>query len=174
MGIKHSFQSGIADGVDTTLVRPSNWNADHVCTDGAILGKVRMTPEGGVAIQLTNKTGVASVKGTLVSASATTDNAFELQSNELDTFGVVYEAGIADGSECWVVISGRAQVLLKDTTASTRKDLCVAADTDGRALSVAMPTTPPSVDQHWKECGHFIESKVAGTSVLAYAMLHFN
>lgn len=29
MGIKHSFTSGKSDGADATLVRPSNWNANH-------------------------------------------------------------------------------------------------------------------------------------------------
>lgn len=29
MGIKHPFVSGKADGGDTTLVQPSNWNANH-------------------------------------------------------------------------------------------------------------------------------------------------
>lgn len=29
MPVKHSFTSGVADGADATLVRPSNWNADH-------------------------------------------------------------------------------------------------------------------------------------------------
>jgi len=27
--LRHKFQSGIADGADATLVRPSNWNDDH-------------------------------------------------------------------------------------------------------------------------------------------------
>jgi hypothetical protein len=30
MSIKHAFHSDISDGADTSLVRPSNWNADHV------------------------------------------------------------------------------------------------------------------------------------------------
>ena len=30
MSIKHAFESAKADGVDATLVRPSNWNAEHV------------------------------------------------------------------------------------------------------------------------------------------------
>lgn len=30
MAVKHSFTSAIADGVDASLVQPSNWNADHV------------------------------------------------------------------------------------------------------------------------------------------------
>ena len=29
MGIKHDFTSGKSDSADTTLVNPSNWNADH-------------------------------------------------------------------------------------------------------------------------------------------------
>ena len=28
--ITHTFVSGISDGTDSTLVRPSNWNASHV------------------------------------------------------------------------------------------------------------------------------------------------
>jgi len=30
MSIKHAFESAKADGADATLVRPSNWNAEHV------------------------------------------------------------------------------------------------------------------------------------------------
>jgi hypothetical protein len=33
MGIKHPFTSAKVDGGDTTLVQPSNWNADHVIND---------------------------------------------------------------------------------------------------------------------------------------------
>jgi hypothetical protein len=29
MAIKHAFTSAVADGADATLVRPSNWNANH-------------------------------------------------------------------------------------------------------------------------------------------------
>lgn len=32
MQVTHAFTSGLADGPDATLVRPSNWNADHVLT----------------------------------------------------------------------------------------------------------------------------------------------
>lgn len=34
MSLRHAFSSSLADGGDTTIVRPSNWNADHV-VDGA-------------------------------------------------------------------------------------------------------------------------------------------
>jgi hypothetical protein len=33
--VKHSFTSSKADGADTTLVRPSNWNDGHVYTGGS-------------------------------------------------------------------------------------------------------------------------------------------
>ena len=32
MAIKHKFQSGISDGADSTVVRPSNWNDSHSVT----------------------------------------------------------------------------------------------------------------------------------------------
>lgn len=36
MTITHAFTSGKSDGADTTLVRASNWNADHVIGDGTL------------------------------------------------------------------------------------------------------------------------------------------
>lgn len=38
MALKHTFVSAIADGADATLVRPSNWNADHsIDLDGLVI-----------------------------------------------------------------------------------------------------------------------------------------
>lgn len=36
MAVKHAFTSGVADGVDDTVVQPSDWNANHVIEDGTI------------------------------------------------------------------------------------------------------------------------------------------
>lgn len=36
MAIKHTFVSAKADGADTSLVRPSDWNADHTIEDASI------------------------------------------------------------------------------------------------------------------------------------------
>lgn len=36
MAIKHAFTSGVSDGADTTVVRPSNWNANHTIDDKTI------------------------------------------------------------------------------------------------------------------------------------------
>jgi len=96
--------------------------------------RVKFTTEGGLAIQLINKTGAASVRGTLVEADTTTDLAFKV--NDADghhPIGAVYEAGVADAALCWVVIYGKCQVLLKDTTASTRGYWVKSSDAAGRA-----------------------------------------
>ena len=39
--VTHKFVSGIADGGDATLVRPSNWNDEHSITD--VTGTVEVT-----------------------------------------------------------------------------------------------------------------------------------
>ena len=136
--------------------------------------KFGITPEGGQVIKLTNKTGGASVKGTLVEADSTTDNAFELSEADCEeVIGVVYEDGVADGSECWVVVSGIAEVLLKNSTASTRGYWVASSDTVGRAD--ATNSAPPGfVATHFQEIGHCLESQGADTDVLAKCMLHFN
>jgi hypothetical protein len=52
ISLKHAFTSAKADGGDNTLVRPSNWNAEHTLTSatGVILG--RMTAGTGAVEEL--------------------------------------------------------------------------------------------------------------------------
>ncbi len=140
--------------------------------------KVMITPIGGIAIQLTNKTGGASVKGTIVIADTTTDNAFDITEADDDhPIGVVYEAGVADAAECWVVIYGIAEVLLKDTTASTHGYWVKTSDTAGRAdATIAAPPGGgiSELDEHMQEIGHCLETQTGGTDVLAKIVMHFN
>jgi hypothetical protein len=147
----------------------------EIGAQGAIeSGQAVMLPSGGFAIRLTNKTGAASVKGTIVEASSGTDNAFDVAAaDSLDPIGVVYENGIPDGSECLIVIMGRCQVLLKDSTASTREYWVGTSDTGGRADATSA-TPPGAVLAHFQEIGHALESVSAGTDELAWIMLHFN
>jgi hypothetical protein len=161
----------------TTLTAQKAPLANPTFTGTVTTPKVVLTPEGGIAISLLNKTGVTSVKGSVVSCASSTDNAFILQANEFDAIGVVYQSGIADGSACLVVVSGIAEVLLKNTTASTRGYWVKSADTDGRAdATTALPTggSFAGVDDHFKEIGHCLETKVGGTDVLAKIVLHMN
>ncbi len=130
-------------------------------------------------VQLINKTGVPSVYGEIVETSTTTDFAFQVNvANSAEMMGVVYEAGIADGSICWIVVGGSAQVLLEDATAAThgfwaRNSITVAGRADITNAS------PPgggvaAIDRHFREIGHSIETVVGGTDVLAEIMVHFN
>jgi len=143
--------------------------------------KVRMhydsgTGERGFQIKMNNKTGGATVKGTLVSASSSTSNAFIAQSSGYDTFGIVYEAGINDGSEAWIWVTGSvAEVLWKDNTASTMGNVALGDDTDGRAYDVAVPSGNPVVAEHFREIGHVLETQANNlTDSLVLVHLHFN
>ena len=136
--------------------------------------KAKVTAEGGFAVRLTNKTGANSVKGTVVEADGAVDDAFELApADATDAIGVVYEDGIADGAECWIVWGGIADVLLKDGTAATRHYWVMVSDVAGRAdATSAVP--PGAVLAHFREIGHCVESVGSGTDVLARIAVHFN
>lgn len=138
------------------------------------LSDFRITEEGGMAIRLTNLTGANTIKGTLVNVG---DNGFTVETSEFDSIGVVYEDGIADGQDAWIVVSGVVEILLVDATASTAGNWVFADAVDGRAnASLALPPggTISALENHFKEVGHCMETKIAGTDVLCKIALHFN
>jgi hypothetical protein len=138
---------------------------------------VALTELGGLAVKLTNKTGSNSIKGTVVKASTTDDLAFAAQAAQYESFGIVYEDGIADGSECFIVVQGVAEVLLEDTTAAEHGNWVYCSTVDGRA-NATLPFPPgggiPEHDEHFKEVGHCLQTVSSGTDVLAKCVLHFN
>jgi hypothetical protein len=71
VSLKHTFQSVIADSADSSLIQPSNWNAEHqlTCVTSVILGRVtsgtgaveELTPtqaKGLLAIAVADVTGL--------------------------------------------------------------------------------------------------------------------
>jgi len=129
----------------------------------------------GMVQKMLNKTGGATVLGTVVSTSDATDKGFKAQSDEFDSIGVVAEAGVADGSEAWIWLNGSVcQVLWKDGETATREYVAIAADTNGRGLNIPIPSVAPADAEHFKEIGHVMESKADGTDVLVLCHLHFN
>lgn len=137
----------------------------------------KFTPDGGVAIKKTNKTGAASIKGYCVTTGGTVDNSVILVGIDIpNCIGVFLESGIADGDDAWIVISGIADVYFWGST--TRGHLArtgLAADTgeiSGQALSEAIPTSPFATDKHFCEIGHVLESRTGAG--LAKCVLHFN
>ncbi len=137
---------------------------------------VMHTPEGGLAIPLINKTGAPSVKGAIVATHPDVDEAFRLcPASAPIPIGAVYESGIPDGGICWVVVSGIAEVLLKNDTGAVRTNWVGISDVAGRAIANAHPgAAPPETAVHNGEVGHSIQNKVAGTNVLAKIVMHFN
>lgn len=141
--------------------------------------RVKITPEGGLAVKMTNKTGGASVKGTLVrpyTATAINSAVTKIVVDIPDPIGVIYDDGVADGSEVWVVVSGIAQVLfIGNTSLDGLVRWFLTADAwyiSGYALWEALPSSPFATDKHFYEIGHCIEARTwAG---LAKCVLHFN
>ncbi|MFZ4463772.1 MAG: hypothetical protein ACOYN5_07980 [Bacteroidales bacterium] len=145
--------------------------------DGKVaIGSDPATNELGFLIKVVNRTGETSVKGKLVSASTTADNEVVLQANEFDTFGVIQQGGVAQGSEMWIWSVGSiCQVMFKDGVSVAHGEICIAADTDGRADRLTNPGSGlPGVETHFKECGHILQTVTAGTNILALTTIHFN
>jgi hypothetical protein len=139
-------------------------------------GKIMLTPEGGLAVQVVNNTGASSVKGTIVEASKSVDNAVALAAvDDVDPFGIVYSDAVDDGENIWVVISGIAEVLYSTTvTRGTFARVPIAADGGqaGYAIAEALPVPPLATNKHFQEIGHPLES--IGAPGLAKTVLHFN
>jgi hypothetical protein len=147
----------------------------HGASGGVALGWDSATNERGFLVKFINRTGGNSVKGEVVAVSTATDREIIKQANEYDAIGVIAEAGIAEGADVWVWMNGSvAQVLIKDGVAAVRGYVAISADTDGRGDNIAVPTETPTTGNHWKEIGHVMQAKDAGTDVLALVCLHFN
>lgn len=140
------------------------------------LGYDSDTGERGFLTKLTNRTGGASVKGTLLSASTTADAEVILQASEYDTIAVCQEAGVAEGSQMWCWMPGSiCQMLLKDTVTAAQGELALAADTDGRMDRTTNPGGGlPGTDIHFKEVGHVLQDVTGGTNQLCLVAMHTN
>lgn len=130
------------------------------------------TSEGGFYEKFINKTGASSVKGTIVVASTSTDNAVgKAPAGSTMPIGVIYETGIADGSSVKVVVYGKAEVLLADGQSATHGYWCgVSASVAGRMYQDVAPPT----DNHSREIGHSLQTHASGTDVLSLVQIHFN
>lgn len=135
-------------------------------------GSSGFTPEGGIFQTFVNNTG-NSVKGTIVVASTSIDNAVDIAPGDsLMPIGIIYENGIQNGNLVKVVTSGKAAVLLKNNEPANRGFWCGVSDTPGRMYQRTDPTF--TILEHSREIGHSLESKNSGTDVLALINLHFN
>jgi trimeric autotransporter adhesin len=133
-------------------------------------GNVTMTATGGMAILLTNSSGSSLSKGTVVQAGSTDLSFIAAAANSEYAIGVL-SADCANGAQGWVVVSGVAEVLIKDGTTATAGYWAGVSDTEGRAYMTT--SGPPGVSNHDKEIGHCLQTVSSGTNVLVKAVLHF-
>lgn len=129
------------------------------------------TSIGGFAVKLTNLSGGNTVAGELVQihSGAGLDDGFRTVSADSDiVIGVVYEAGVANEAEAWIVISGIANVLM-DAGGSTRGSRIISSSTAG---SADVWNVGGAVATHFQEIGHCLETRTGAG--LARCMLHFN
>ena len=71
VSVKHAFVSGKPDGADSTLVQPSNWNAEHTLTLGSSKLLGRITSGIGAVEEIGIGSGLTLASGS-VSANVTT------------------------------------------------------------------------------------------------------
>ena len=129
----------------------------------------KITPEGGFAVRLTNKSGAVTVKGQIVSHKGTVANAFDRTAVDAKhCLGVVYESGVEDGAQCWVVVAGIAQVLMKN--AATMGHICrIPLTADNGEAGYAMDAAQSDTASVYK-IGDVLES--AEAEVLCKVLLH--
>lgn len=170
--------SGGALYADDGIYSSSDVGGVSVYVDSSVYTPAgRMTPEGGYAVLLTNRTGGPSVKGEVVTASSGYDNSVsKIVVDVPSPIGVFYNSGVADGQPAWVVVSGVADVYFVGST--TRGHLArgfVTGDVgyvSGQAISEAVPSPPFATDKHFYEMGHVLETRTGAG--LAKCILHFN
>jgi len=132
------------------------------------------TIEGGLARYMTNKIGADSVKGSVIKICCTNEDSVILCPTGDDCpSGIIYDNGVADGDLVLVVYAGIAEILVDNSTAVVCGYWAGTSDTTaGRAKVLSAPPAPPA-DGRNQELGFFIESKNAGTDILAKTIIHF-
>jgi hypothetical protein len=149
-----------------------NQQAYFTATDQRI-GANLFTADGGIARQKINKTGAPSIKGTVVKNDTTVANGvIAAPVDSVEPMGVVYTAGVADGSAIWVVFTGCAKVLQDDSNTSSNGHWAgTSGTTAGRVDTYA--SAPGAVLGHFQEVGHVDTGAASGTDVLIDIDLHF-
>jgi hypothetical protein len=135
-------------------------------------GRMRFTSEGGLAVRVFNNTGVTLLKGYVVKADSANDDAVVLTAtSDPDPIGIVYE-DIDTASWGWVVILGIADGYLDNAGAVTREQwVGVSTANAGQMTASGIPT---GTGDHFRECGHTLRARGAGSTDLVRMIIHFN
>lgn len=162
----------IVNTLDTIINPPEPPNPICAC----------LTGDGGYGIRLLNNTGIPSIKGTLVQASRTRQDAFEIcNAGGQNPIGVVFDNNVPQGELCTIVITGTARVLLEDGTETDTGNWAMSSQNQAGRVDASL-ANPPTVGGpygspftiHMNEIGHSVEIVTPGVDKLARCVLHFN
>lgn len=142
MPIRHQFQSLKSDGPDTTLIRPSNWNADLLLyggNDGDIVTKKAGNSDGQEMVRFTGVT-IAAPWGDVPTGWLKCDGAAVSRSTYARLFAVIGTAfGTGDGSTTFNVPDLRGRTIYGVDAGGTRVDnlTSIGASTGSKTIPVA-------------------------------------
>jgi microcystin-dependent protein len=116
--VVHSFVSEKADGLDSTVVQPSNWNDDHVLTmaTGKVLG--RMTAGTGAVEEL--PIFVDSTGQSMILPSGTTAERPAVPANGMQRYNTTLGQIEAYQNDAWGNLSDTAQAVMAEATVKGR------------------------------------------------------
>lgn len=159
--VKHAFESLIGDGADSTVVRPSNWNADHTIT-----GTVDVA-NGGTGASTASITSFNNITG-YTAAGATGTTSTNLVFSASPTFtGTLAAAAITASTTLGVTgtstLSGNAIISVTDNTNAA---LRITQLGTGNALLVEDSTNPDATPFAVQSNGMVV---VGGTPVIGMA-----
>lgn len=143
VSLKHAFVSSIPDGADTSVVRPSNWNAEHTLTgtintlmgfdatgasqavtvgSGLTYSGGSLTATGGGTGTVTSVSGTGTVNGITLTGTVTSSGSLTLGgtlSNVSLTTQVTGTLPVANGGTGVTASTGANSVVLRDANVNT-------------------------------------------------------
>lgn len=129
VSLKHAFTSAKADGGDTTLVQPSNWNAEHTLTMATARLLGRTTAGTGAAEEISVGTGLSLSGGSLSNSGVTSYPGAGLTVSTGSAWGTSKTAPTGD-----VVGTTDTQTLSAKTITGTKET--VFTITDGSSVDI--------------------------------------
>ena len=148
--VKHSKVSAVADGPDASVVRPSDWNADHSLEGSVAAGEVSNTPAGNIAAT-TVQAAINELDAEKAPIYSPVSWSLEKANYALPVFIVTGTAAtlsiragtrvrLADGS----VKAFAAQTAITMPALTAGEDYCVWVKPDGTAQCTADPYSAPA------------------------------
>lgn len=150
VSLKHAFSSGKADGVDATLVQPSNWNAEHTLqlATNRLLGRTSAGTGAVEEIAITG-TGSAVLNNTPSITNPTVTNYSEAG---VTTSGTSLTVDLASGTFWRFTISGGNATMSPIAGAGAGKSFILILTQDSSPRTMTWPVnvvwpggTPPTL-----------------------------